>query len=364
MRDGDVAENDKLVQIVSTSGLEKTKADYVLEKFQGYFAIASEWEARAKTLVVTSPEQTTIMKMAREGRLLLKAKRVDIEKARKELKGQSLCEGKAIDGIANVLKALIEPTEEYLERQERFVEIQEEERKVALKESRSAELIRLGVLPEFYDLANMPDASYAALVQGTKDAIEQQRLAELKAEQDKIEKEKEQERIRVENERLRREAEEKERQMAAERAKAEAEQKRLRAETVAKEREAVERERALRAEQEAKLQAEREKRDREALAIKKAADAKLQKEREEREKLAAQIKAQEQAKAKEEKRLADEAKKAQRAPDKEKLLALAFAIEDIGKPIVKSAEAREILEDTCVLLTKTTNFIRAKVKEL
>ena len=118
---------NELFKIVESSGLEKTKAAFVLEKFQDYFKIADEWEKKAKVLSVTSPQQVAEMKMAREGRLFLRAKRIDIEKARKELKEQSLREGKAIDGIANVLKALIEPIEEYLDRQERFVEIQEDE---------------------------------------------------------------------------------------------------------------------------------------------------------------------------------------------------------------------------------------------
>jgi hypothetical protein len=389
----EVRENNQLVQIVSTSGLEKNKADYILEKFQGYFAIAAEWENRAKTLVVTSPEQTTLMKMAREGRLLLKSKRVDIEKARKELKEQSLREGKAIDGIANVLKALIEPTEEYLERQERFVEIQEEERLAERKATRMAEIMALGLFPDLYDLTNMPDAAYASLVQGTKDAIERQKEAELKAEADRKYREQEQERIRLENDRLKKEAEAKEKQMAAERAKAEAEEKRLRDEVLDREQkaavakaaaeakiqherdvaeraaarakaEAVARERALKAEQQAKLKAEREAREREAAKVKAAADAKLQKEREEREKLAAQIKAQEQAKAKEEKRLADEEKKAARAPDKQKLLALADQLEDYVLPEMKSDDTKAIASNVSALLGKIVLFIRTKSKEL
>jgi hypothetical protein len=46
------------------------------------------------------------------------------------LKEQALREGKAVDGIANVLKALIVPLEEHLDKQERFVEIRAEEQDV------------------------------------------------------------------------------------------------------------------------------------------------------------------------------------------------------------------------------------------
>jgi hypothetical protein len=280
---------------------------------------------------VTSSEQTAEMKMAREGRLFLKAKRVDIEKARKELKEQSLREGKAIDGIANVLKALIEPTEEYLEKQERFVEIQEENRRAEMKAIREAELTSLDVEPGFYDLAKMPEDAYVHLVKSIKDAKEDALRAAVKAEEDRIAKEKEGERVRVENERLKREAEANERQMAAERAKADA---------------------------------ERERREREVAKLKAEADTKLRKEREERERLETAIRVKADAEREEKKRLADEAKKAQRAPDKEKLEAFAVLLDGLTLPTMKSEEAKSIAINTTVLLRKVSAFIRSKSQEL
>jgi hypothetical protein len=177
---------NRLALIVRESGLESTKANFILTQFQDYFNIAADWEVKAKTIVVTDESQKAEMQMARVGRLFLKEKRVAIEKARKELKEQALREGKAIDGIANVLKALIVPIEEYLDKQERFVEIRAEE----------AEKKRL--------------ADEAA-------QVEAERLAREEAER------VERERIRLENEKLKAEAVERERVMAEERAKAEAE---------------------------------------------------------------------------------------------------------------------------------------------
>jgi hypothetical protein len=121
-----VSEN-QLEIVVRESGLEQTKAQVILSKFQDYFALAADWENKAKTLIVSSVEQKAEMQMARAGRLFLRDKRLQVEKTRKELKEQALREGKAIDGIANVLKALIEPIESYLEKQERFVEIKQAE---------------------------------------------------------------------------------------------------------------------------------------------------------------------------------------------------------------------------------------------
>ena len=171
---------NELEVIIKKSGLESTKATAILTQFQDYFSIASEWEVKARSIVVTDESQKVEMAMARVGRLFLKEKRVAIEKTRKGLKEQALREGKAIDGIANVLKALIVPIEEYLNQQEKFVEIRTKiaEDKRLAEEAQKAEAERLA------------------------------REAEERAEQ---------ERIRVENEKLRREAAEKDRILAEER---------------------------------------------------------------------------------------------------------------------------------------------------
>ena len=116
---------NQLAKIVNESGLEQSKAQVLLANFSNYFEIAAEWEQKAKMLTVTNESQTAEMKMAKEGRLFLKNKRVAVENTRKQLKEQSLREGQTIDAIAKILKNLIEPSEEHLERQEKFIEIRE-----------------------------------------------------------------------------------------------------------------------------------------------------------------------------------------------------------------------------------------------
>lgn len=138
---------NQLQTIVQQSGLEKNKADFILKQFQDYFKIAAEWEDKAKTIIVTDASQKSEMEMARVGRLFLREKRIAVEKARKNLKEQALREGKAIDGIANVLKALIVPIEEYLDKQEHFVEIKakEEAERIRLEEEKKAEEERIRI---------------------------------------------------------------------------------------------------------------------------------------------------------------------------------------------------------------------------
>jgi hypothetical protein len=179
---------NQLQVLVRESGLEQSKAQVLLERFQDYFQIAAEWEAKAKTIKVTDAKQQADMQMARVGRLFLREKRIAIENTRKELKEQSLREGKAIDGLANVLKAVIVPIEEYLDQQEHFVEIEAKKK---------AEIERIE--------------------------------AEKKAEEERIAEEKriaaEQERIRLDNIRLQKEVEERERKIREQQEQAEADRR-------------------------------------------------------------------------------------------------------------------------------------------
>ena len=117
---------NQLENIVKKNNLTPSKAKYILEQFTIYFKILEEWEKKAKDIVVTDDSQVDIMAKARERRLFVRSKRIAIEQTRKTLKEESLRQGKAVDGIANVLKAIIAPIEEHLDRQERFVEIKKE----------------------------------------------------------------------------------------------------------------------------------------------------------------------------------------------------------------------------------------------
>lgn len=248
-----VADN-KIVKLVEESGLEPAKGQALVDKFGEYSAVAADWEAKAKTIVVTDASQTADMKMARVGRLELRQMRITVEKTRKELKEQSLREGRAIDGIAKMIKGLIEPIESYLDEQEHFVEIEakKEAERIRIEEEAKAEAAR---------------------------------IAKEKAERE------EQERIRLENIRLQKEAEEKERERLAREHEIEVE----------------------RAKAEAKAQAEKEAARLKAEAEKQALIDKAEREkREAAEKLAAQERA-----IAEERRRAEEAEAARKAAEVE-----------------------------------------------
>jgi len=256
---------NELEVMIQESGLEKTKAGILLDNFQEYFKVAAEWEQKAKTIIVTDEKQTADMQMARAGRLFLRDKRIAIERVRKQLKEQSLREGKAIDGISNVLKALIVPIEKYLDRQEHFVENKQKE---------EAE---------------------------QKKIEEEKRLEEEELAREEAEK-KEQKRIKAENEKLKKEAEKKERKRLERESEIEKERQKEKAKRKAIEDKAKEeRERAELEKQaiENKAKEEQKKIEKEKLAI--IEKAKMEKEKAERDRKIAKEKAEaEQRKLKEE----------------------------------------------------------------
>lgn len=330
---------NELTTIINQAGLAETQTQKLLNSFGNYFKNAQELANGAKSIVVDDESQTDLMTQARTQRLTLKNIRVEVEKTRKELKEQSLREGKAIDGISNVIKALIVPVEEHLEKQEKFAEIKEAERMNARFEMRIEKLSKYVDDVSLYQLKDMSEEVFNKLIADSKSAHEARVEAERKAEADRIAKEKaereETERIRQENEKLRKEAEEREKKLATERAKQEAELAKERAEQLKK----IEAERKARENAEAKLRADQEaKAKAEAERLEKIEADKKEAEEQEREKLL--------------------------APDKEKLLLLADQILKIQLPAVKSNEAQRVIRATEVMLEKTSNYIREHSKSL
>lgn len=321
-------QKNELVAVIEQQGLQPSKVDTLMKSFTGYFSEAKNIVEQSKSIIVTEETQIEEMKKAREFRLKLKDIRVNADKTREELKSQSLREGNAIQGVFNIIKALIVPVEEYLEKQEKFSEVKEAERKAKIYGERVEKLSKYVTDVTLYNIKDMADEVFENLLSGCKTSWEKAREDEAKAEAERLEKveaeRKEQERIRLENEKLRKEAEEKERALEVERAK-QAE--------------------ALR-----KLNEEKEK-----------AEAKLRAEKEAQAKKEAQEKAIADAKLKEEE---DKKRKALLAPDKEKLLVLADTIDNITLPALSSREAQIIMQKVETALSQLADVIRVDAKKL
>ena len=320
----------ELSVVVLESGLNETEGRTLLQQFENFFSEADKWIAQAKTLSVTTVEDKEGMRLAKELRIELKNIRVSVEKRRKELKERIVREGKAIDGMANIIKAQIEPIEEYLESQEKFAEILEQKEREAKYQSRLSELSKYVPDANVYNLNALSDEDFTKLIERSRKHFEIEQAELKKAEEERIAKEKaeqeERERVQKENEELKKKQEEHEAILKAEREKAENERKELEAQ---KEKElALERAKAAeekRIADEARLKAERE------LAEKKAAEEKAEKER------------------------LEALRQKELAPDKEKLFSFSEDIRNVAIPRGMSEEAQKIansIESKLILLSE------------
>jgi hypothetical protein len=321
--------NLELVKIVEESGIEKTQGQIILDNFTEFFKEASEWEAKAKSIIIKDVSQVEEMKKAREARLALKTIRTTAEKTRIKLKEKSRREGLAIDGIANVLKALIIPIEEHLDKQEKFAENLEKERKEKIKAQRSLELSKYVDDITLYNFSEMLDDAFNNLIETLKTAFEVKQEAIKKAEKDRLETEKkeaiERENQRLENIRLKKEAEAREKELAKERAE---QKKKIEVERLKAKKEAEARE---------KIEAE--------LKAKKVEEERI--EREKQNKLQAEKLAKLEAE-----------KKAEQAPDREKLIKYAVELGCLGVPEVKTKEAKEVLSKALNLLGQVVAILK------
>lgn len=319
----------ELAALVQSSGLEVEKQNEIGSTLGRFFEKAGEWSGKIDSIVVTDPTDTITMNMAREGRLGLRAMRLEAEKLVKE-KRQSVqsamsaftLEDKLWLKAGQMMELTFKHLEGKLEDQEKFAERFEADRRAKLKADRLAILAPLN----YFDgngLDFMADVAFDALVAGLKAKIQSDKDEADRIEAERIAKEKsdreERERIEAENARLKAEAEAKEKELAAERARAEKERReaeekatreRLASEAHARaELEAIEAQAAKeRAEAAAKLKAEQDR----IAELERAAKAKEAAELAEKARIEAQ-------------RLADEkaaklaADKAAKAPKKDKL---------------------------------------------
>lgn len=341
------------------------------EGFQQFFVKAEEWRQKAVAIRVTSADQKGEMKMAKLARIELKNIRCAAEGTRKKLKEQSLREGRAVDGIKNLLDAAIVPLEDYLETQEKYGERLEAERISKLRSERMDLLAPLGYTHNGGDLGALSDSDFAVLLRDTKDLHDMRIERERKAEEDRLAAEvaaaKERERLRIENERLLKEMAEREaaaklerEQAAKEKAEAEAKAK---AERDAAEKARIEAEAAAAAE---RAKAERERLDaaRAANAAQQEANAKAQAEQEAREKLEREIaEREEKERVQKAAKIAAE-KKAARAPDKAKALAFAGQVRAMQFPTLATAEGKVLATEISAKVEAFATWIEGRAAKL
>lgn len=329
--------NVEVLNLIEQNGIQVAPNRNIVDSFLNFFGEVRKWQTQAQALTITSIEQTSEMKIARQARLALKNIRVEVEHTRKRLKEDSLRTGQTIDAVAKILTNEIAPIEKHLEEQEKFAEIQEKKRKAQLRAARELALEPFTVDTQHYNLEDMPEDAFQSLLSSIAIAYQQQKAAQEEAEAQRIAQEKAEaearEEQRKENERLKAEAE----AMRKEKEEAEklARQERERLEAQAKA-----------AEQEAQKE--------------RIAREKIERERAEKE--AAEKVAQEKA---EKARL--KAEKAERnRPDKEKLLAFALEIDALAQKSIEiqSDEYGAILQRARISLRSLSNTLTSEANSL
>jgi hypothetical protein len=296
----------ELSVVAKDNQLSANKVQELLSNFSQHAVEAQAVIDEAKTITVTGEKQVELMGKARIARLKLKNIRVEVEHTRKQLKEESLREGKAVDGMANIIKALIVPAEEHLEKQEKFAEVAIANRK------HERHLLRIERLSPFveninvYSLEDMADDEFDNLVEQSEAAFKARQAAEreasLKRQADIEAEEKARQEMIAENARLKKEAD-----IAHEKA----------------------------AKIEAERKAEREVAERERLNRERETAAEAEKQRQ-----------------------------SLLAPDKDKLLRFAEQIEAIELPNVSNPEAGKVLGETKDFLNRISKNLKAKAKKL
>lgn len=101
-------------------------------------AVIAEMRSQYIGLTVKSVDDAEGFKAAHSARMVVKGKRVEVEKKRIELKADALAYGRAVDSEARRITALLTPIEEHLEAQERVVTDELERRRRATEEAERA----------------------------------------------------------------------------------------------------------------------------------------------------------------------------------------------------------------------------------
>lgn len=358
-------ENNELQVIVEESGLAGNKVEELLSHFGADFKEARELANASKGIIVTDENQKKEMFEARTARLKLREVRIRVEKTRQELKEDSLRVGKAIDGAANIIKALIVPVEEHLEKQEKFAE---EAAKLRLKSrttKRRLSLMEYVPDPDIYNLELMGDEAFNDLKEKLHAEKEAKKATEVQAEKDRIERERKVELYNTRKEQLIPywhmlqgdqastdfgEIPQESFDIILREVKAAHKQKTIDDEKMRVENEKLKKEADLR---DKKTAEEREKREK--------AEHDLREQEEQRQKeRQAELDAIEKKKNEE----LEEQRKRLLAPDRDKLIAFANALKDVEMPTVQSEEAKKTLLDVSGMMGRLDGFIRQRAKSL
>jgi septal ring factor EnvC (AmiA/AmiB activator) len=320
-------------------------------------AVISKMSADYMKLTIKGLDDKPGFSMVHSARMVVKGKRLEVEKKRKELKADALAWGQKVDAEARRITKLLEPIETHLEMEENKItehkkrlEAESKRKQEEQAQARVDQMARVGVSLAFLQAMEISEGDFQARLIIATD--------EYNKEQARIADEKRKEVARLEAERKAREEEsarlvveraEIERIRAEEDTKRKSEEARLKKEreAIEAERRKVEDDRREQEHREAIARAEKEAAERAVIEAKEKA------EREAREKAEAEAKAKAEADRQEALR-----------PDKEKLVSYAARIMAATDPALQSDEAKLIYSEAYKKLLAVNRYIIKAAQDL
>jgi hypothetical protein len=399
-------ESTQLESVVKESGLAIQEGEEIKQSYLPFIIALSEIQENAGKINFDNP-QPIDETIARELRLKTVKIRTGASDLKDSRKRTFLLKGNLEQAAYNLIAASCKLTEETFVNVEKAREIAENKRKAERRNQRVEILTPLGFDYSYTDLSNMPDEQFDSLVSVIKKDIEEKKQAELKAENERIEKEKaEKTFLSRKLELLNMGAKEDEGKiilickenedfsniiyvndlialtddkyenyksefMATVKVNKEYDEAQ-RLENIRLKKEAKERERLaeierkkqsdLLAAEKAKAEKERKEAEEKAAKLKAENDDKLEAERKERERLANELKAKQDKEAAELKAKQEAENKAKSAPDKEKALVYAKQIESIALPEIDSEEIYSLILKADEYLKKLAAGLRKNLE--
>lgn len=335
---------NEIIEVINKNELPETMAENLKQEFLPFYEKVSGIKDQVKNIKVESADQVELMSEARGARLSLKKIRTETENRRKKLKADIVLKGKAIDGMANIIKHLIVPLENHLQDQEDFIKIQREKERARIIEDRENKLSEFVDDITVFSVGDMSEDAYNKLLENSRVAYKARIQAEQEAEKERAEKERKQ-------------------KLLSER------EKRLQPlgnfvnwSAVNIDMTDADFEKVLK---EAEDRAEKDFQEKKKLKEKaKKEKAKADQERRERE--AAEQKIREQEKAEQDRKAAEAeaARRAALAPDREKLKEYLKSLMSVKKPVLQATAAKKILNNFLLKMNEAKKEFDKAVKNI
>lgn len=184
--ENNIIEKSGLVSFLETKNISEETALSIAPSFEDFYNQANEWKQKAtnflQDLTISQEEKA---KESRTARLALVKVRTGIDKKRKELNDEDNRRVKERNNAANALTELVSPIEDLLLEEEKKQENEQKAINEAIRNERAEKLNLYGVDSTFYDLINMPEEMFEALLENSRIAVEAKLELEKRTEEEK-----------------------------------------------------------------------------------------------------------------------------------------------------------------------------------